>query len=109
MARNPDLASDRARQDARDIEKIKAVYGKSKGRYGARKVWHQLRRDKHDIARCRVERLIRAHGLQGVARGKTKTTVPDPAQPCPDDRVNRQFIADAPNRPLDGLLAIVIP
>jgi transposase InsO family protein len=98
MARNPDLASDRARQDARDIEKIKAVYGKSKGRYGARKVWHQLRRDKHDIARCTVERLMRAHGLQGVTRGKKKTTVPDPAQPCPDDRVNRQFIADAPNR-----------
>lgn len=98
MVRNPALASDRARQDIEDFEKIKRVHDKSKGRYGARKVWHQLRRDEHDIARCTVERLMRKHGLQGVTRGKTKTTIPDPAQPCPDDKVNRQFIADAPNQ-----------
>ena len=98
IARNPALASDRARQDAEDFEKIRRVHDKSKGRYGARKVWHQLRRDMHDIARCTVERLMREHGLQGVARGKKKTTIPDPAQPCPDDKVNRQFKADRPNQ-----------
>jgi transposase InsO family protein len=97
IARKPELASDRARQDKEDFEEIRRVYDKSRGRYGARKVWHQLRRDKHDIARCTVERLMRDKGLQGVTRGKTKTTVPDPAQPCPDDKVNRQFTANAPN------------
>jgi|GEM_PF-3535810 hypothetical protein len=40
---------------------------------------------------------MREKGLQGVTRGKTKTTAPDPAQPCPDDKVNRQFTANAPN------------
>jgi len=107
IARDPELASDRARQDAVDIEKIKAAHGKSLGRYGARKVWHQLRRDGHDIARCTVERLMRLHGLQGVVRGQKKTTIPDPAQPCPDDKVNRQFVAAMPNQlwgePLDAI------
>jgi putative transposase len=98
IARNPELASDRVRQDGSDFEEIRRVYDKSRGRYGARKVWHQLRRDQHDIARCTVERLMREHGLQGVTRGKKKTTIPDPAQSCPDDKVNRQFIADAPNQ-----------
>ena len=38
-------------------------------------------------------------GLQGAVRGKRiKTTVPDPAQPCARDKVNRQFQAPAPNR-----------
>ena len=97
IARKPELASERARQDKEDFEEIRRVYDKSRGRYGARKVWHQLRRDKHDIARCTVERLMREKGLQGVTRGKTKTTVPDPVQPCPDDKVNRQFTANAPN------------
>jgi putative transposase len=98
VARNPELASDRAQQDAVDLERIKAAHSKSRGRYGARKVWHQLRRDGHDIARCTVERLMHRHGLQGVVRGKKKTTIPDPAQPCPDDRVNRQFVAAMPNQ-----------
>jgi transposase InsO family protein len=36
--------------------------------YGARKVWHQLRRENKDIARCTVERLMKAMGLQGPSR-----------------------------------------
>ena len=36
--------------------------------------------------------------IQGLARGKkVKTTRPDPAQPCPDDKVDRNFTAPAPN------------
>jgi hypothetical protein len=41
---------------------------------------------------------MREKGLQGVTRGKTKTTVSDPAQPCPDDKVNRQFVAAMPDQ-----------
>jgi putative transposase len=37
-------------------------------------------------------------GLQGVTRGKTRTTIPDPAQPCPDDKVNREVSATVPNQ-----------
>jgi len=36
--------------------------------------------------------------LEGVIRGKKpKTTIPDKSQPCPLDKVNRQFKAPAPN------------
>ena len=72
---------------------------KAGGRYGARKVWHQLRRGGSDIARCTVERPMKAMGVQGIVRGKKViTTNPDAAQPCPDDKVNRAFLADMPNR-----------
>ena len=78
---------------------IKQVFDGSRGRYGARKVWHQLRREGRDIARCTVERLMKVMGLQGGVRGKKViTTNPDAAQPCPDDKVNRAFVADMPNQ-----------
>ncbi|QFQ88794.1 IS3 family transposase [Paracoccus kondratievae] len=78
---------------------IKQIPDGSRGRYGARKVWHQLRRERRDIARCTVERLMKVMGLQGVVRGKkVVTTNPDAAQPCPDDKVNRVFVADRPNQ-----------
>lgn len=42
---------------------------------------------------------MRAMGLHGVIIGKpVRTTVSDKAEPCPLDRVNRQFEAPAPNR-----------
>jgi transposase InsO family protein len=37
-------------------------------------------------------------GLAGAVRGKpVKTTISNPATPCPEDRVNRQFHAPRPN------------
>ena len=99
VERDPTLASDRARQDQKDMTAIKQIFDGSRGRYGARKVWHQLRREGHDIARCTVERLMKVMGLQGAVRGKkVVTTNPDAAQPCPDDKVNRVFVADMPNQ-----------
>lgn len=99
VERDPTLASDRARQDQKDMTAIKQIFDGSRGRYGARKVWHQLRREGRDIARCTVERLMKVMGLQGVVRGKkVVTTNLDAAQPCPDDKVNRVFVADMPNQ-----------
>ena len=63
-----------------------------------RKVWRQMVRERFDVARCTVERLMRGMGLQGVIRGKpVRTTVQDKAAPCPLDHVNRVFHAPAPN------------
>jgi putative transposase len=52
------------------------------------------------VARCTVERLMRAAALRGIAREKTrKTTIGDGAEtPRPADKVNRQFVATAPNQ-----------
>lgn len=63
-----------------------------------RKVWRQLKREGHGLARCTVARLMRGMGLQGVIRGKpVRTTISDKAAPCPLDHVNRQFKAPRPN------------
>ena len=99
VARDADLASDRAKKDALVKAKIKEAFNNSGKRYGARKIWHELRRNKYDIARCTVERLMKAMGIQGVVRGqKPITTNPDTSQPCPDDKVQRQFTAVTPNQ-----------
>ncbi len=99
VERDPDLASGRARQDRLDMAAIGLAFDGSQGRYGACKVWHQLRRNGRDIARCTVERLVKIMGIKGVVRGKKViTTNPDAVQPCPDDKVKRAFLADRPNQ-----------
>lgn len=51
------------------------------------------------VPRCRVERLMRAAGLQGVRRGRRfVTTRPDAAATRPPDLVNRDFTAARPNQ-----------
>ena len=66
--------------------------------YGATKMWAHLQREGIEVARCTVERLMRANGWQGVTRRKkVRTTIADPdAVPAPD-LVDRQFRVDAPN------------
>ena len=98
IARNPDLASDRAKRDGDLSLEIKRVWEQNNEVYGIRKVWHQLQREKFTIARCTVARLMKRLAIHGVIRGKVKkTTVPDKGQPCPKDKVNRKFRAPAPN------------
>ncbi len=63
-----------------------------------RKVWRQLLREGHLVARCTVARLMKKMALQGVIRGRrVRTTVSDKAAPCPLDHVNRRFRAPRPN------------
>jgi putative transposase len=92
--------SARAVRDAELVEEIKAVHRENLGVYGARKVHKELRRRGHRVARCTVERLMRAEGLRGIRREKTrKTTHSDGAEtPRPLDLVERQFTATAPNQ-----------
>ena len=95
---HPQTAPPRVRRDRQFMPEIQRVFDENFGVYGARKVWRQLLREGHSVARCTVERLMRAMGLAGVIRGKTKrTTVPDKAAPCPLDHVNRQFRVERPN------------
>ncbi len=48
--------------------------------YGYRRTWKTLRRGGESVPRCQVQRLMRAHGIQGAKRrGKPwRTTIPDP-------------------------------
>ena len=95
---DPERLSDRAKRDGELRPEIQRVFEANFKVYGVRKVWHQMRREGFDVARCTVERLMKDMGLEGVIRGKKiKTTLPDKAQPCPLDKVNRQFRVPAPD------------
>jgi putative transposase len=99
--------SRRALSDAALGEVIEATFwdrDKGRGVYGARKLWHQLRRDGvtgpdgQPVARCTVERLMRALGLRGVRRGRpVLTTRPDQQSERAPDLVDRDFHASRPN------------
>ena len=91
--------STRARRDAALRVEIARVHAENFGVYGAPKIWAQLNREGHRVARCTVERLMRDLGLQGAVRGKPRrTTIPDDTAGRPRDLVERQFSASAPNR-----------
>lgn len=95
---NPDLLSDRVRRDKALRPQIGRVWEQNYKVYGVRKVWHQMRREGFDVARCTVARLMNDMGLEGVIRGKkARTTMPDRTLPCPLDKVNRQFKTPAPD------------
>jgi putative transposase len=65
--------------------------------YGATKMRAHLQREGIPVARCTVERLMRANGWHGATRTKkVRTTVADPAATRAPDLVNRQFHAAAP-------------
>jgi transposase InsO family protein len=80
--------------------------------YGSLKMWEHLRRQGIKVARCTVERLMRARGWRGVTRGRTvRTTIPDPGHSRAPDLVKRHFQAGRPGQlhvadftcvPLDG-------
>ncbi len=97
--RDPSLRSERAKRDKRLAEQVSHLWRVNHSVYGADKVWQQMKRERIAVARCTVERLMQRLGIQGVRRGKTQRTArPDPKQPCPLDRVNRQFVAVRPNQ-----------
>jgi len=96
---NPDRVSNRSRRDAALRPEIRRVWDENFQVYGARKVWRQLNREEIPVARCTIERLMRAEGLSGVVRGrKFKTTIADDAAARPSDLVCREFTASRPNQ-----------
>jgi transposase InsO family protein len=96
---HPERLPPRVRRDATLREEIGRVWEENRRVYGVRKVWRQLNREGVRVARCTVERLMRAMGLRGVVRGrKHRTTVPDEAAARPADLVERDFTATRPNQ-----------
>jgi transposase InsO family protein len=96
---DPSKRSARRQRDDHLKKDIQRVWKENFEVYGARKVWHQLKRENIIAARCTVERLMRTMGIHGVVRGAvTRTTIADSADLRPSDLVNREFKADRPNQ-----------
>lgn len=96
---DPSRLPPRVQRDRELSEEVQRVHEENLSVYGAEKVWRQLAREGIQTARCTVERLMSALGLEGAVRGRgVVTTIPAKDGTCPDDRVQRQFEADRPNQ-----------
>jgi putative transposase len=97
--RAKEVRSARAIEDERLLAVIRATHRANYCAYGYRRMWKALRRAEETPARCRVQRLMRAHGIVGAKRrGKPwRTTRPDVGAQRPGDLVQRQFAASEPN------------
>jgi len=93
------LPSARSVSDAATTAAIGTVHRDNYGVYGARKVHAELNRQGHRVARCTVERLMRAAGLRGITRAKgPRTTIAGTGPDHRPDLVERQFTASAPDQ-----------
>ncbi|WP_256923601.1 IS3 family transposase [Streptomyces sp. 13-12-16] len=91
--------STRTVRDAELKEHISEVFETNYRVYGARKVWWELNRQGHAVARCTVERLMRELGITGAVSGRRViTTLPGGQADRAPDLVDRDFVAGAPNR-----------
>jgi putative transposase len=98
--RNSGARSRRQLEDERLLGRIRTLHAANYYAYGSRRMWIALRRAGEPVARCTVERLMRAHGIQGAKRrGKPwRTTRPDAAARRRPDLVERDFSATGPDR-----------
>jgi putative transposase len=91
--------SARAVEDERLLGRIRELHAANYFAYGYRRMWKALRRAGEAVGRGRVQRLMRAHGIQGAKRrGRPwRTTRPDPRAERRPDLVERNFSAEWPN------------
>lgn len=91
--------SRRAAQDALLKEKIREIHSRSRGTYGAPRVFADLKYLGIRIGKKRVQRLMKELALQGASRRRwiTTTTRDDRFRAAPD-LVKRQFTAERPNQ-----------
>jgi putative transposase len=99
-ARKTRPPSRRAIDDAVLVDRIQALHAQNFGAYGSRRVWKALRRHGVHAPRCRIERLMRQHGLRGAQPGRKKRwlTVADDSASRPADLVERRFVAERANQ-----------
>lgn len=92
--------SARAIEDERLLARIREVHERNYCAYGYRRMSIALRREGEKVGKSRVQRLMRAGGIQGAKRrGKAwRTTKPDPLAHRRPDLVERDFSAERPNR-----------
>jgi transposase InsO family protein len=78
---------------------IREIHARNYFAYGSWRMWKALQRAGEEVGRGRVERLMRANGIQGAKRrGKPwRTTTPDGAALRPPDLVQREFVAAGPD------------
>lgn len=103
-ARKTRPPSARQRRDEVLTSEIRQVHAANYRAFGARKMHIILNREpdlygRGHVARCTIERLMRAEGLHGIRRAKApNTTRSAPREHCPQDLVDRHFSAFWPDQ-----------
>jgi len=82
------VPSARELRDGELTKEISRVHTENLGVYGARKVWHQLKRQGITVARCTVERLMRTAACAGFP-GRRPARPPSVTARRPRDRRTR--------------------
>jgi putative transposase len=78
---------------------VKQAYAEGRGAYGSPRVVAALRKKGLPVSKRRVERTMRALGLQGRRRRRSRvTTKANPAHPVAANLLDRDFKADRPNQ-----------
>lgn len=92
--------SPRTIEDERLTARIRQIQAANYHAYGYRRTWKALLREGEQVGRGRIQRLMRAEGIQGAKRrGRPwRTTVADPDAARRPDLVERDFSAEGPNR-----------
>lgn len=92
-------SSQHAQSDAALLARIRAIYERSRGTYGAPRIHAELRASGDLVSRKRVARLMREAGLRGASRRRLITTTVRDAKSRPaPDLVKREFSANGRDR-----------
>jgi len=87
--------------DNRDLLKdIQRVHRDNHGRYGSPRVHEELKAQGRGASRCRIERLMRHHGIRAIMARPRRAGTTDSRHDLPiaPNLLDRNFVADAPNR-----------
>jgi putative transposase len=84
--------------------KVRAVHEDNRGVYGSPRVWKVLRAQGDPVSENTVAKVMRSAGLRGKVRRKFTPRTTDSAhgQPVAPNVLDRQFVAEAPNRKWAG-------
>ena len=98
----------RKKADARLAEEVTAIHREHKGRYGSPRIHRELRARGIRVARKRVARLMREHGIRGwVKRRFKRTTDSRHTYRIAPNLLERDFTADARDRVWAGDITYV--
>lgn len=91
-------ASQRARDDAAILAKVRASFVGSDRTYGARRVWHDVLAEGLTCGLHRIERIMRANAMRARPRRRGLPKDAGERAAASPNLLERQFAADGPNR-----------
>ncbi|MDT1026728.1 MULTISPECIES: IS3 family transposase [Pseudomonas aeruginosa group] len=90
--------SDRERENNRLLQLIRDSYAASRGVYGARRVFGDLREAGESCGKHRVARLMRAHKIKALRGYKAPRPIAGRPSIIAPNHLTREFTVDAPNK-----------